>query len=257
MSTEKTYYESDLGTLESIIINNHIKPEEFNTKSFKKILEEFIRIKHDEVETKDVFQPIPDEFADKDNPRGFVVLNDKFRNKVTQNVVRVDFRFLYPQIIKDWINKGTISFNYEKFPTVFNMFYDMYTDLTFTEELNENDAEIRKVLKSWLSYVYGLMNNKVIFCDVHNFREKVSTGPYEFLRALYERYKDWIVHIDTDTIFFISNGDIYRELEESDYEICSDEIVGLNFLGLAKKKYITFPNKVINEMNFRGTGIFN
>jgi hypothetical protein len=83
-------------------------------------------------------------------------------------------------------------------------------------------------------------------------RLDIITELNEYLTDIYECYKNNIIYIDTDTIYFRFNNKLMNELENSKYPFSIDYID--NFIITKKKKFIHFSDEIRNSEDFKMKG---
>lgn len=208
-----------------------------------------------------------------ENTRSFIgsrVYSDpKLEDKLFNNVTEFWFKSFYPNITSKLSNlemKNTrvdidpyseenwdddklfsdkIIWNIVEFPILFD--FILKNKESFRTYNNE---KVDMLIKGFLNYTYGAINNAKSFIRCINNDKIASTGR-KILNFFIETYPQHIIYADTDTIFFsafeeIKNG-IEEKMKEIDlpYEISNH----LHFLFLTKKRYMIIDS---DDVKFKG-----
>ena len=242
ITKNKTVSSSHL--LTQIIRDNDITVDNFKVEQFKTILEEVIlslcgKIEFNEFSDKELLYI--EDIKNSCIPTS-IILNERYINQTNKNVIQFRFERIFTQILYNHIEE--YKYNYKNFKEAFKYVFESYLSL------EGNDIE---VIKMWLNFVYGLTNSlsSLLVCG-SDVRLDILTELNEYLTDIYECYKNNIIYIDTDTIYFRFNNKLMNELENSEYPFSIDYID--NFIINNKKKFIHFSDEIRNSEDFKMKG---
>ena len=166
--------------------------------------------------------------------KNILYLNDDCKNILLEDLVRIDFNNLYPNIIVGLYNEGLIDAKWE-------------SDIKQLKSFLENIDELKRMTKEFIGKPYDDFQNSILSSyksgRVHAnglYAKIKSPLVVEYLHLIYtdliEKYKDDIVYIDVDMIICkkdidISNIPAKSEMSKLEYFYIEN-----------KKRYILFYN---------------
>lgn len=246
ITKNKTVSSSHL--LTQIIKENDITIDNFKIEQFKTILEEVLLSLTGKIEFNEFSD---DEILKVDNNKkthisSTIILNERHTNQTNKNVIKFSLKKIFTQILDNNIdnNIDNYKYNYKHFNEAFKY---IFRECSL---LNDKD---KGIIKMWLNFVFGLTNstNSLLICT-SDVRLDIVTELNEYLQDIYEYYKNNIIYIDTDTIYFKFNNKLMDELQKSLYPFNIDYID--NFIITNKKKFIHFSDEIRNSEDFKMKG---
>ena len=161
---------------------------------------------------------------------GKIWLNPIYKNKFVEDILHFNFRRFFPEVIWNLYHKGDIKFNNNRIGDLIGDFLNI-TDkdieyyvrnkegivisFNYHKPFNINDAfielsniqkkiiqEIKMFKRIIINYFYGLISNpknEVFYCEDFNIIPKYC---HNLLNIIIEKFKDDIVYLDTDEIYF-------------------------------------------------------
>lgn len=161
-------------------------------------------------------------------------LNEDYREILLEDLIRIDFNNLYPNIIVGLYNEGLIDTKWE-------------SDIKQLKSFLENIDELKRMTKEFIGKPYDDFQNSILSSyksgRVHAnglYAKIKSPLVVEYLHLIYtdliEKYKDDIVYIDVDMIICKKDIDISKIPAKS--EISKVEYFYIESI----KKYILFYN---------------
>lgn len=169
--------------------------------------------------------------SDEENNHGAkVMVNSKYQGKIINNILLFSFVNLYPNIINKLYQKGDLVFNNNKLGNLFeellkiqtneieyfvknsklmkemeinNGWSKEYYSSTQLEPIRSRIAiELRAYKKILINYLYGILvsrNRGSFYCNDSSIIMKYY---HNFINIILENFKDDIVYLDTDDIYF-------------------------------------------------------
>lgn len=162
-------------------------------------------------------------------------LNPNYKDILLEDLVRIDFNNLYPNIILGLYNEGLIDKEWE-------------SDIQKLKSFLENVDELKKKTKEFIGKPYDDLQNSILGSykagriHANNLYGKIKSSLIdEYLHLVYndliEKFSDDIVYIDVDMIICKSDIDI-STIPSNRYEVSKLEYFYIESL----KKYIIFSN---------------
>lgn len=225
----------NLSTTEKLLLiidNNKITHENFTNTSFKILLEELLIHLYG-----DIGYCYDNSAITKIGSGGYVKINANCINTIHRNTVLINFENLYSQITYEIISN--FNFNYTNFPTVYKFMYETY-NLFKGATLNEN-MNTRTILKKWLIYFYGNINNNIIFSD-SDIQNIVAIKAQAILKDIHEKFSKDVFYCDSDHFFFKFNPKLMEYLKNIKYAYDINYIDNIIFI--AMKKYIIYDDSM-------------
>lgn len=164
---------------------------------------------------------------------GKVWLNPRLKNKIVEKVLDFNFERLYPEVIKNLYLKGDIKFNnnrigdvfvdllnitikdieeyvnYRKEGIIFAFGYDVSASGIYDNIYERIISEIKTFKKILINYFYGMLNNtNTFYCDNFNMIPKYCIN---LMNIIIEEFKNDIIYVDTDEIYFRYSNDLNLE----------------------------------------------
>ena len=160
---------------------------------------------------------------------GKVWLNHRFRDKFVEDILHFNFERLFPEVIWNLYHKGDLKFNNTQIGDLFgdllnitNKDIELYVDnragLRSDQPFNKKTREeynydvdnrqnkIINEIKTFKTIIinrfYGLLSNpknEVFYCEDFNIIPKYC---HNLLNVILEEFKNDIVYLDTDSIYF-------------------------------------------------------
>ena len=172
-----------------------------------------------------------------------VLLNENMIEYYMQDITRLQFISMYPNImIKLW-EDGKLNFNINEFPIIFRF---LVQNCNVIKNNSKLEMQGYRLLKFLINYTFRatMIKNSIIQVDNIN---KVIKYYRDNLVNLFNDYPKNVIYIDTDIIYFdfLDNSILNKYIKPLGipYEINND------FDGLfsKKKKYLTFKNTKITR----------
>jgi len=171
---------------------------------------------------------------------GLVELNDKFKNKVIENLTSVEFLSIYPSLI---LNHKEEICNIEGFKSVYEDIFNSYRELSIEDKKQDHAQEAKK----YMNMVFGMLGSS---CPDSYFKSKINLSSITLkakmiLKSLISKFEGHWVYADTDSIYFARYEEIEFRLEEElnkimdryNYLKADVEIHGYGIF-IAKKKFL-------------------
>lgn len=169
----------------------------------------------------------------------YVELSNRHCNKRFKNVQMCTIKHFYPTILYNIINY--YRFNYKSFPNAYKEIYEKY--------ISSEDVELNNILKKWLNMTFGMINNNIIFSTKDINFDIVRTS-HKILKKIHEEFKESIIYIDTDSIYFLYSPYIKEYLKNLSYDVEFENIDNMIFF--RKKRYIQWENDINEKVKIKG-----
>lgn len=215
-----------------IIDSEKITSDNFNSDSYKLILEFLLSKKYKKIYNSDV------KISHKPTYGGLCYINERYKNKIIKNVISIEFDNFYGQILNEKLD--SYYFNYENFPEVWRDMYNLYL-------VSNNGDELSLIVKKWVNYTYGLLGSGLVISSDYNILDDVISESRRILNNLLNNFKDEIIYIDTDRVKFKFNKKLMDTVDNIHYNKTISYID--NFLLIGKKRYMEYSdNNIITKV---------
>lgn len=179
--------------------------------------------------------------------KNIIYLNEDCKDILLEDLVRIDFYNLYPNIILGLYNEGLIDTKWE-------------SDIKQLKSFLENVYELKRKTKEFIGKPYNDLQNSTLGSykagriHANGLYDKIKSPlVVEYLHLIYtdiiEKYADDIVYIDVDMIICKKDIDI-STIPSNRYEMSKVEYFYIE----NKKRYILFYN---GQLETKGRSKFN
>jgi hypothetical protein len=183
-------------------------------------------------------------------------LNPKFQDKKIEDVLVFKFERLYPEVIWNLYYKGGIKFNNNRIGELFGDLLNINKqDISSFVEKSKNikeafsycsEVEINLYIIKIINYFYGVLSrkNSLFYCNNFNMVPKYCIN---LLDIIIEKFKDNIIYVNTDMIYFRYTNELNLEKFKQILDISElpyDFLNGQEKLGKVFNQYggRTFPS---------------
>ena len=181
------------------------------------------------------------ERSSKNSYNSKVWVNEKYVNSTISNLEIITFNLVYPNLITEIAETNLNNFN-EVYSKIIKIYY-----------LNKNES-----IKKYINMAYGCLQNP----DCMIYSKNMYLIPMKLnnlLNIILSEFKDHIVYIDVDQIFFRNFDEIKERFEnyfknKNKYNLSYYSEKSNLGLFIAKKKYVIEKNGIIK---IRGMKYFN
>ena len=166
-----------------------------------------------------------------------IELNDYYRDKVLNDVSKIEYNNMYPAIIYDWLDKYKVKSDFFDFPRIFKLVFSAYKEILYEERL--------PIMRGWINWCYGVITS-------YNLCDKTPINIIKQVQKdIYENFKGHAVYYDADTIYFHHFNEIIGRFSQYNIELQKkykyltygiSEIT--HFYITAKKKYIEMSGEI-------------
>lgn len=220
----------------------YLEQKQYKTTEVNNLLKGLLDYFYDDYESKDIEIP-------KYKITGtFIQLNNKIREKMLNNVSRIDFISLYPYVLLKLLKEGKLKINIEEFVPIYDFILTNRFIIQQHPLLREDGFRMLKYIINvtigiLLGAGYKFNKNLTSFLYVDNIKLVTKYTLNTFGKLMED--KDNIYYIDTDVIYLKSVTDeVIKEIDKLGvpYEIKNDIIVVFYKI----KRYISLINGEIS-----------
>jgi len=212
---------------------------------------------------------------------GMVHFDSQLGNKLFRNITEFSFVNFYPSIItklSDYVNKNkendpygeeeweddffskNLYWNINEFPILYKFLLDNKKNIKkMSAERDPSDKvyehKVYILTRILLNYTYGAMNNHYSFLRCNNRAAVPDTGR-NIMQYLLDRYRQYIIYLDTDSIWFSAYSEIKEDFENKlkELDMPYDIEDHFYFLLVHKKNYLIIDEpRQIKFIGTRGT----